>query len=120
MQAPVFKTLNTPEVRNYVGNNPTRIYAYGKSLRGVLPPFIVWKVISSAPYCFVGGTKVGDRVQVQIDCYSKEDNILRQLSNVVGSVLLEADVQSEKLNAKFNDELNLHQISLIATFTQSK
>ncbi|CAB3904885.1 hypothetical protein LMG26858_04429 [Achromobacter anxifer] len=69
MLAPVFKTINTQEVRGHVGDKP-RIYGSGMAPQGVSAPYITWFTVIDNPYDQLSGPPDADNGTVQIDCWT--------------------------------------------------
>ena len=120
MQAPVFKTLNTPEIQKHVGVNPARIYAYGKAVQNVQAPYITWQLISSQPYSRLSRVPNADRVTAQIDCYAISEAVASSLALSVRNALDNAKVHNE-LSLQTNDaDANLYRVCFTATFITSR
>lgn len=120
MQAPVFKTLNTPEIQKHVGVNPARIYAFGKAVQNVQSPYITWQLVSSQPYNRLSRAPSADRVMVQIDCYAASEAAASALALSVRSALDNAKAHNEVSLQTYDTDANLYRVCFTATFISSR
>lgn len=51
--------------------------------QGAEPPFIVWNVVSNAPYTSLGCPADSDQERIQLDSYSRDPSQSRQLAALV-------------------------------------
>ncbi|RPD90515.1 DUF3168 domain-containing protein [Neisseria weixii] len=112
MLPPIFKTLNTPDIRQMVGENPVRIYDFGHAPDGTLPPYIVFTQISGAPYEQISGVPSADKDLVQIDCYTADRVGCRRLAQLVQTALDNVGQSNRMIIQDYESETALYRIGL--------
>lgn len=120
MQAPVFKTLNTPDIQALVGKAPARIYPFGTAKQGTAKPYIVFQTVAVTPYNVLPKAPTLDRHLVQIDVYADTAAVADRLAALVRSTLDQARHHNEITLQTFERDTGLYRYSFNATFINSR
>lgn len=110
MLPPVFKTLNIPDIQQFVGSNPARIYDFGHAPDGTAVPYIVFSQVAGAPHEQISGAPESDSDLVQIDCYADDRGQIRALASAVQAALDGAG-QSNRISVQlYEGDTQLYRI----------
>lgn len=110
MLPPIFKTLNTDAVREFVGTNPVRIYDFGMVPDGAPVPYVVFFQTAAEPYAQIGGAPDADRDTVQTDCYDTDPARLRRLARAVQDALDAAGQANRLIVQSYENDTQLYRI----------
>ena len=70
MNPPVFPTvIKSAAVKALLGQNPTRVYPFGRAPETRVDPYCVWRIIGGEPENYLAGRPGIDRFHIQFDVY---------------------------------------------------
>lgn len=88
MNPNLFPLLNaSPTVKSLLGENPLRVYPYGKAPDEVLKPYAVYSVYNANPENYLDCTPDIDNKGTQISIYAETSSDLESCYNAVRDVL---------------------------------
>lgn len=83
----------SPAVRQVLGTDPVRVFAFGRAPVGVNYPYAVWQVIGGSPLNYLSDRPEVDFYSVQFDVYSKDGTTARAAAQAIQQAIeLEADI----------------------------
>lgn len=81
---PIFKIVAADaQVRALLGDNPVRVYMFGRAPQGVTYPYAVWQIASGSPENYITNTPDIDMFGIQIDVYAKDVDEARNCAVVL-------------------------------------
>lgn len=83
MFAPIYETLNTPQIQALLGS-PIRLFSFGDAGDGpVAKPYVLWQTISGEPENYLGTRPNVDSLSIQVDVYADSADQAREVTRAV-------------------------------------
>lgn len=112
MLPPIFKLLNTAEIREFVGKTGRpRIFDFGIADQNVVAPYIVCQHITNSPFNSVSNAPDADLDTVQVDIYTNTPQELRELSRLVRKVFDEQLIINKVVGQEREEETKLYRLA---------
>ncbi|ARP89823.1 hypothetical protein CAL14_05570 [Bordetella genomosp. 9] len=120
MLPPVFRTLNVPAVRAFVGSDLPRIFRHGSAPQDVQKPYITWFSVAGQPYDQISGPPCGDFDSVQIDSWSMDDEEVEEMATAVRAALDAEGIANRLVLDNRETDTKLYRIGIEADFIRSR
>lgn len=118
MLPPVFVQLkSSADVRNFVGNNPPRIWRKhvpDEIPRPLTQPYVTWFLVAGTPELNLSDPPPVDRGTVQIDCYHQTDKGCELLADAVRKSIEEIAHVTSILIDEREPETKLYRMAMQA------